>query len=150
MTKPGGCIGALVRVKARVRARALDGRRGTSDRRLAALGERLHGVDVVAIIAAMRTTKQKVRNTALAGLILGALLFWSGQPSRLPEDQIAAAKLALQEWQVKQTEDVTHGRPSTAGPAPKVETHTPASLGLTVLGFLFCAVSIVALIQSSM
>lgn len=113
------------------------------------VGWRLRGAGGVAIIAAMRTTKQKVRNAALAGLVFGALLFWSGQPSRLPEEQIAAAKLALQEWQVKQTADVTHGRPSTAGPAPKVETHTPASLGLTVLGFLFCAVSIVVLIQSS-
>lgn len=98
----------------------------------------------------MKTLKQRVRLAATLCLLIGAAIFVSAQPTRLPEEQVAAARAAYQEWVARQTDDAVHGRLSSAGPAPKVETHTKTSPALTLLGFFVCAISIVTFIQTFM
>ncbi|WP_431859186.1 hypothetical protein [Azospirillum sp.] len=85
---------------------------------------------------------------AALGALIGSAIFISGLPSRLPEEQVAVARAAHQEWAQRHNADVVRGRPSSAGARPEVETHTRGLPVVITLGFLIAAISAVAFIQS--
>lgn len=98
----------------------------------------------------MPKTKTRLRQAAAAGFLLGVVTFASGWPFAVPEEQLAVAQAAYDKWSQHHHADIVRGRPSTAGPAPKVEPRTAGSPALMVIGFLFMAFAIVASIQTLM
>jgi hypothetical protein len=95
-----------------------------------------------------RLSKTRRRLLAAVILLAGAAVFASGQPRRLPEEQVAAAKAAYEEWSQRQRADILVGRRSSAGAAPVVEVHTKGSLPLVLLGFAIMGAAIAVFITS--
>jgi len=94
------------------------------------------------------SVKKRVRLVGAIGALVGSVIFISGLPSRLPTEQVAAARAAHQEWAQRHNADVVRGRPSSAGAPPEVETHTRGMPVVITLGFVIAAISAVAFIQS--
>lgn len=95
-------------------------------------------------------SKIRLRLLASAIFLTGATVFLSGQPSRLPEAEVAAARADYERWQERHNDDIRHGRPSSAGPAPQIDTRTGTNKALVFMGFALCLVSILVLTQSFM
>lgn len=82
--------------------------------------------------------KPRARAAAAVLAILGIAVFAYGLPSRLPGEQVETAKTAYAEWEVRHNADITHGRPSTAGPPPNTNSYTRGTPALVVFGFVLC------------
>lgn len=95
-------------------------------------------------------SKFRLRLLAMATFLAGATVFLCGQPSRLPEAEITAAKADYERWQERHNADIRLGRPSSAGPAPRIDTRTETNKPLVFIGFALGLVSILVLTQSFM
>lgn len=98
----------------------------------------------------MKNKTLRKRLLAAVCFLIGLAFFAGGQPSRLSDERIAAAKEEYAAWKERYNADLLRGRQPNAGPAPSTDTHTRGEPVLITLGFALCLIGSLTLVLSFM